>query len=49
LTSGVDCQNIFFQVGLHIFFSGSDGDFYSENNNVSQIYTQIPKIYKKKN
>jgi hypothetical protein len=36
--SGVDCQNIFFQMGLHIF-SNSDKDFYSENNNVSQVYT----------
>jgi hypothetical protein len=23
----------------YFFFSNSDGDFYSENNNVSQIYT----------
>jgi hypothetical protein len=38
-TSKVNCQNIFFQTGLHIFFSNSDRDFYSENNNVSQIYT----------
>jgi hypothetical protein len=28
-----------FQMGLHIFFSNSDRDFYSENNNVSQVYT----------
>jgi hypothetical protein len=34
---------------LHIFFfSNSDRDFYSENNNVSQVYTYIPKIHKKK-
>jgi hypothetical protein len=32
--SKVNCQNIFFQMGLHIFFSNSDRDFYSENNNV---------------
>jgi hypothetical protein len=35
----VNCQNIFFEMGLHIFFSNSDRDFYSENNNVSQVYT----------
>jgi hypothetical protein len=29
----------FFQMGLHIFFSNFDRDFYSENNNVSQVYT----------
>jgi hypothetical protein len=37
--SKVNCQNIFFQMGLPIFFSYSDRDFYSENNNVSQVYT----------
>jgi hypothetical protein len=37
--SRVNCQNIFFEMGLHIFFSNSDRDFYSENNNVSQVYT----------
>jgi hypothetical protein len=36
-TSKVNCQNIFFQI--HIFFSNYDRDFYSDNNNVSQIYT----------
>jgi hypothetical protein len=35
--SRVNCQNIFFQMGLHIFFSNSDRDFYSENNNVCQL------------
>jgi hypothetical protein len=30
------------------FFSNSDRDFYSENNSVSQVYTYIPKIHKKK-
>jgi hypothetical protein len=25
--SRVNCQNIFFQMGLHIFFSNSDRDF----------------------
>jgi hypothetical protein len=35
--SGLDCQNIFFRVGLRTFFSGSDRDFDSENNNVSQV------------
>jgi hypothetical protein len=42
--SRVNCQNIFFfqmglHSGLHIFFSNSDRDFYSENNSVSQVYT----------
>jgi hypothetical protein len=37
--SRVKCQNIFFQMGLHIFCSNSDRDFYSENNSVSQVYT----------
>jgi hypothetical protein len=32
-------SNFFFQMGLHIFFSNSDRDLYSENNNVSQVYT----------
>jgi hypothetical protein len=35
----VNCQNIFFQMRLHIFFSNSDRDLSSENNNVSQVYT----------
>jgi hypothetical protein len=30
-----------------LFFSNSDRDFYSENNNVSQAYTYILKIQKK--
>jgi hypothetical protein len=25
----------------HTFFSNSDRDFYSENNNVSQVYTYL--------
>jgi hypothetical protein len=29
----------FFSNGITFFFSNSDRDFYSENNNVSQIYT----------
>jgi hypothetical protein len=36
---GMNCQNVFFQIGLHIFFGGSDRDFYSEDSNVSQVYT----------
>jgi hypothetical protein len=42
-------KNFFFQTGTHTF-SNSDRDFYSENNNVSQVYTYsyIPKIQKKK-
>jgi hypothetical protein len=39
--------NSYFQIGTHTFFSNSDRDFYSESNNVSQIYIYIPK-YKKK-
>jgi hypothetical protein len=36
--SRLNCQNIFFQMGLHTFFFGnSDRDFNSENNNVSQV------------
>jgi hypothetical protein len=34
-------------MGIHNFFSNSNRDFYSENNNVSKIYTYIPKIQKK--
>jgi hypothetical protein len=48
--SRINCQkNFFFQTGTHTF-SNSDRDFYSENNNVSQVYTYsyIPKIQKKK-
>jgi hypothetical protein len=37
--SRVNCQNIFFQWDYIFFFNNSDRDFYSENNNVSQIYT----------
>jgi hypothetical protein len=37
--SRVNCQKIFFQMALHVFFSNSDRDFYSENNNVSQVYS----------
>jgi hypothetical protein len=35
--SMVNCQNNSFLMGTHIFFSNSDGDFYSENNNESQV------------
>jgi hypothetical protein len=38
--SRVNCQKKFFQMRLHFFFfCNSDRDFYSENNNVSQVYT----------
>jgi hypothetical protein len=37
----------FFQMRRHSFFSNSDIYFYSENNNVSQVYTYITKIQKK--
>jgi hypothetical protein len=43
--SRLSCQFFFFKFE-HIFFS--DRDFYSENNNVSQVYTYKPKISKKK-
>jgi hypothetical protein len=33
---------------LLLFFCNSDRDFYSENNSVSEVYTYIPKIQKKK-
>jgi hypothetical protein len=36
-------------MGTRTFFSNSDSDFYSENNNVSQVYTYIPKIKKNAN
>jgi hypothetical protein len=36
--SGLNCQSVFFQMGLHtFFFSNSDRDFNFENNNVSQV------------
>jgi hypothetical protein len=45
--SMVNCQNIFFQIRTYTFFLEILIDFYSENNNVSQIYTYITKIQKK--
>jgi hypothetical protein len=47
----VNCQNIFFSnenMYILFFFGNSDRDFYSENNNASQVYTYITKIQKKK-
>jgi hypothetical protein len=36
--SRLDCQSVFFRMGLHtFFFGGSDRDFGFENNNVSQV------------
>jgi hypothetical protein len=37
--SRLKCQNIFFSNGITyiLFFSNSDRDFNSENNNVSQV------------
>jgi hypothetical protein len=32
--SRLNCENIFFQIPTHTFFSNSDRDFYSENTNV---------------
>jgi hypothetical protein len=46
----VNCQNIFFSnenMYILFFFGNSDRDFYSENNNASQVYTYITKIQKK--
>jgi hypothetical protein len=46
--SRLNCQNIFFQMRTYnFFFSNSDRDFYSENNNISQVYTDKPKIKNK--
>jgi hypothetical protein len=45
--SRLNCQFFFFKWEHIIFFSNSNRDFYSENNNVSQVYTYIPKIQKK--
>jgi hypothetical protein len=44
--TGLNCQNIFFQMRTHNFFNTSDRDFYSEKNSVSQVYTYLPKIQK---
>jgi hypothetical protein len=38
----------FSNANTYFFFSNSDSDFYSENNNVSQVYTYIRKIQKKR-
>jgi hypothetical protein len=40
-------QKKFFLRGTHNFFYNSNRDFYSENNNVSQVYTYILQIQKK--
>jgi glutathionylspermidine synthase len=45
--SGLNGQNIFFQMRTHHFFNTSDGDFYSKKNSVSQVYTYLPKFKKK--
>jgi hypothetical protein len=46
--SMVNCQNIFFSnANTYFFFSNSDRDFYSENNNISQLYSYITKIQKR--
>jgi hypothetical protein len=34
-------------MGTHNFFNTSNRDFYSKKNNVSQVYTYLPKIQKK--
>jgi hypothetical protein len=44
--SRVNCQKFFFQMGLHIFFSNSDRDFYSENN--TSIHLNTKNSQKKK-
>jgi hypothetical protein len=38
----------FFGVNIYFFFCSSDRDFYSGGDGVSQVYTYIPKIQKKK-
>jgi hypothetical protein len=45
--SRLNYQKFFFKCEPIIFFDNSDRDFYYENNNVSQLYTYIPKIKKK--
>jgi hypothetical protein len=46
--SRLNCQNIFFLNGnTYFFFSNSNRDFNSENNNVPQVYSYISKIQKK--
>jgi hypothetical protein len=47
-TSGLNCQNIFFQMRTHNFFKTSGKDFYSKKNSISQVYTYLPKNQKKK-
>jgi hypothetical protein len=37
--SRVNCEKIFFKWEYIFFCTNSDRDLYSENNNVSQIYT----------
>jgi hypothetical protein len=39
----VNWQDIFFQIRTYTFFRLSDRDFYSENNNVSQLYSKRQK------
>jgi hypothetical protein len=41
----VNCQNILFKCEHILFFINSDRDFYSENNNVSQVYTCTKKVH----
>jgi hypothetical protein len=38
----------FFSHANTFFLNNSDRDFYSEKNNISQVYIYIPKIQKKK-
>jgi hypothetical protein len=42
--SWLNCQKQFFQMGTYTFFRNFDRDFYSENNNVSQVQPRIKKI-----
>jgi hypothetical protein len=46
--SWLNCQKKCLMGTHNFFFSNSNRDFYSKNNNVSQVYTYIPKIQKKK-
>jgi hypothetical protein len=45
--SRLDCQKKNFSNANTFFLDNSDRGFYCEKNNVSQIYTYIPKIQKK--
>jgi hypothetical protein len=39
--SRLNCQKKIVNGNIYFFFSNSNRDFYSKNNNVSQVYTYI--------